>query len=122
MATPVHVPHGRGYTTSLNYFGHGNYQWGMVEWGADRSSRDSGHTPSANGEFVRDLWDTDKPAIEQANRSRDEGIYEEMIFRERLYTVVRQHNPATPLFLTYHLRGMSSMYRDPGLTENYLRF
>jgi len=35
MATPRHTPVGRGYNTSLNYFGHGNYQWGMIEWGAN---------------------------------------------------------------------------------------
>lgn len=104
MATPTHVPHGRGYNTSLNYFGHGNYQWGMVEWGADRASRLSGHTPSADGDFIRDLYDTDHPAAAQANRSRDEGIYEEMIFRERLYSIVMHHEPTVPLFLTYCAR------------------
>ena len=26
--------HGRGYETALSYFGHGNYQWGQIEWGA----------------------------------------------------------------------------------------
>ena len=76
----------------------------MVEWGANRAGRESGHTPSASGEFIRDLWDTDKPAAAQANRSRDEGIYEEMIFRERLYSIVMHHDPADPLFLTYCAR------------------
>ena len=52
----------------------------MVEWGANRAGRESGHTPSASGEFIRDLWDTDKPAAVQANRSRDEGIYDCLLY------------------------------------------
>ena len=32
MATPHHTPHGRGYDTSLNYFGHGNWMWSQREW------------------------------------------------------------------------------------------
>ena len=31
-ATPLHTPYGRNYSTALNYFGHGNYQWGEQEW------------------------------------------------------------------------------------------
>ena len=27
MATPKHTPQGRGYETSLNYFGHGNWMY-----------------------------------------------------------------------------------------------
>jgi arylsulfatase B len=104
MATPTHTPHGRGYNSTLNYFGHGNYQWGMVEWGANKAGRESGHTPSADGANIRDFYDTDRPAWSQANRSRDEGIYEEMIFRERLYSIVMHHEPSLPLFLTYCAR------------------
>jgi arylsulfatase I/J len=50
------------------------------------------------------LWDSDKPAHEQSDRSLNEGIYEEMIFRERLYSIVMHHEPSLPLFLTYCAR------------------
>jgi len=33
MATPTHTPKGRGYNSSLNYFGHGNWGWSELEWG-----------------------------------------------------------------------------------------
>ena len=102
MATPTHTPHGRGYNTTLIYYGHGNYQWGMVEWG--KGPKGGNTTPPADGSYIRDFWDTDKPAIPQANRSRDQGVYEEMIFRERLYSIVMHHDVAKPLFLTYCAR------------------
>ena len=32
METPTHTPKGRGFDTSLNYFGHGNWAWTEIEW------------------------------------------------------------------------------------------
>jgi arylsulfatase B len=87
-ATPHHTPFGRNYSTALNYFGHGNYQWGELEW---------------NGNF-RDLWLNDKPAAALANASRDKMIYEEVIFREQLLGIVDAHPPGLPLFLVYAAR------------------
>ena len=109
MSTPTHTPVGRGYNTSLNYYGHGNYQWGQIEWGANGGGY-AGHTaPPVNNasdpyHYIRDLWDSDKPAHEQSDRSLKEGIYEEMIFRERLADIVMTHDVAKPLFLTYCAR------------------
>ena len=109
MATPTHTPVGRGYNTSLNYYGHGNYQWGQIEWGANGGGN-AGHVrpPQNNASdpyhFIRDLWDSDKPAIEQSDRSLNDGIYEETLFRERLTDIVMKHDVATPLFLTYCAR------------------
>ena len=34
MATVRHTPHGRNFSSALSYFGHGNYQFGEIEWGA----------------------------------------------------------------------------------------
>eukprot|EP01047_Picozoa_sp_COSAG01_P098269 COSAG01_NODE_28478_length_660_cov_0.923351_1_plen_92_part_00 len=80
--------------TALSYFGHGNYQWGQIEWGAGGGGN-AGRVvpppggagpkdPAQHGVWPRDLWDTDAPAIALSNRSRDEGIYEERLFAERL--------------------------------------
>jgi arylsulfatase I/J len=109
MATPTHTPVGRGFNTSLNYFGHGNYQWGQIEWGANGGGNAGHVVPPMNNasdpyHFVRDLWDSDKPAHAQSDRSLNDGIYEEMIFRERLTDIVMNHDTSLPLFLMYCAR------------------
>ena len=71
MATPKHTPHGRGYDTSLGYFEHKNDYWTQ----ASMQTKCTG---------TWDLWDTDKPAIDLANKT----VYEEFIFRDRLHQVV----------------------------------
>eukprot|EP01045_Picozoa_sp_COSAG04_P059745 COSAG04_NODE_29788_length_266_cov_1.437126_1_plen_54_part_01 len=37
---------------------------------------------------MRDFWDSDRPAIALSNRSRDDGVYEEVLFKERLFSIV----------------------------------
>ena len=90
MATPMHTPHGRGYDTSLNYFGHGNWMWSEAEWGG---SEDHGGWPRHG--FV-DFWDTDRPA-----HNLNGTGYEEELFRQRMLSILAAHDPATPLFLNY---------------------
>eukprot|EP00729_Bicosta_minor_P007323 gene7323-11692_t len=88
-ATPKHTPYGRNYSTALTYFGHGNYQWGELEWNGNN----------------RDLWFNNVPAVAIANASRDRGIYESEIFTEKLLEVINNHDPeSTSLFLTYAAR------------------
>ena len=113
-ATPTHTPAGRGYNTSLSYFGHGNYQYGMIEWGQGGGGNAGRVTPPDpnDPEFYKDLWEGSRegghasgwPAAAQANRSRDHGIYEEKIFGERLADIVTNHDVTKPLFLSYHAR------------------
>lgn len=105
-ATPTHIPHGRGYNTSLAYFGHGNYQWGQIEWGQGGGGNSNLTVPPSpyDPQFIKDLWDTDRPANALSNRSRDEGVYEEALFGERLRAIVMGHDAAKPLFLSYHAR------------------
>ena len=57
MATPTHTPRGRGYDSSLNYFGHGNWAWSEGEWGGSTDHQQAMPTPG-----FADLWDTDGPA------------------------------------------------------------
>lgn len=118
MATARHTPHGRGYETALSYFGHGNYQWGQIEWGAggggnvNRTVPPGRHRdpmPGSGGMWPRDLWDTTEPALALSDSSRDEGIYQEVLFGDRLKTLVTPHaagnaDADTPLFLVYAAR------------------
>eukprot|EP00966_Prymnesium_polylepis_P228325 5284555-Prymnesium_polylepis.1 len=90
MATPHHTPQGRGYDTSLTYFGHGNWMWSDTEWGG---SEDHGAWPK---EGLVDFWDTDKPAAHLNGTG-----FEEDIFRERMAEILTRHDPSTPLFLNY---------------------
>jgi arylsulfatase I/J len=90
MATPSHTPHGRGYDTSLTYFGHGNWMWSETEWGG------SGQNESWPEPGLVDFWDTDRPA-----RHLNGTGYEEELFRARILAILAAHDQATPLFLNY---------------------
>eukprot|EP00965_Chrysotila_dentata_P175388 5788812-Pleurochrysis_carterae.AAC.2 len=94
MATPRHTPRGRGYQTSLNYFGHGNWMWSEAEWGGSESGRADVPQPD-----FYDLWDTDRPAY----ALRGTG-FEEKLFRERMLSILHAHDPSVPLFLNYDSR------------------
>lgn len=90
MATPDHTPAGRGYDTSLGYFGHGNWMWSMAEW---QGSAGTGSLPPIA--FV-DFWDTDKPAS-----SLNGTDFEEWIYRRRLEEILDKRDESKPLFLFY---------------------
>jgi arylsulfatase I/J len=72
MASPTHTPHGRGYNTSLNYYGHGNYMWSELEWGTGGGGRKPHGIPT-NGTI--DLWDTDHPAHDLVGTDYEEDIF-----------------------------------------------
>ena len=91
MATPTHTPRGRGYDSSLNYFGHGNWAWSEGEWGGSTDHQQAMPTPG-----FADLWDTDGPA-----RSLRGTGHEEYLFRARMLRILREHDQATPLFMLY---------------------
>jgi len=91
MATPTHTPKGRGYDTSLNYFDHGNWGWTKKQW----EGSEKNHSVPHPGRFY-DLWDTTTPKYE-----RNESTYEEIIFRDRILNIIRNHPSDDPLFLVY---------------------
>ena len=95
MAFPESTPSGRGYDTSLNYFGHGNWMWSQSEWGGSESYKSD--IPDTG---IVDLWDTDKPA----NTLNGTGS-EEDIFRDRITKILTDHYSQykndRPLFLNY---------------------
>ena len=87
MATPDHIPTGRGFDTSFGYFHHSN----------DYYNETAGHCSSTP---IVDLWDTDSPATGVNGTGPDN--YEEGLFKEHVLKVINSHNdPSTPLFLYY---------------------
>ena len=121
MVTPTHTPHGRGYDSSLGYFGHGNWMWSEQVWPLTltltliltliltltlawmRSEQVWGGSYDHRADIptggVVDLWDTDKPA-----RQLNGTGYEEGLFLERMLAILHSHDQATPLFLNYDSR------------------
>eukprot|EP01060_Flectonema_neradi_P000502 TRINITY_DN10315_c0_g2_i2.p1 TRINITY_DN10315_c0_g2~~TRINITY_DN10315_c0_g2_i2.p1 ORF type:complete len:532 (+),score=121.66 TRINITY_DN10315_c0_g2_i2:45-1640(+) len=91
MTTPHHTPKGRGYDSSLNYFGHGNWMWTEAEWLGSENGRTDFPAPT-----IIDFWDTDKPAYHLNGTG-----YEEYIFRDRMLDILHNHNQSVPLFLQY---------------------
>ncbi|EGD79285.1 hypothetical protein PTSG_12912 [Salpingoeca rosetta] len=95
MATPSHTPHGRGYNTSLNYFGHANWMWNQDEW--QGSQNNVSHRPPCKApDCFKDFWDTDRPAHNLSGT-----LYEEQLFVQRITDIIEAHDPSQPLFLTY---------------------
>lgn len=94
MATPTQTPQGRGYNSSLNYFGHGNWVWTQAEWAGSENNRSDVPKPGRI-----DFWDTDQPA----NTLNGTG-FEEDLFFERIRSIIAAHNSSEPLFLAYGAR------------------
>eukprot|EP01062_Namystynia_karyoxenos_P052672 TRINITY_DN422_c0_g2_i3.p1 TRINITY_DN422_c0_g2~~TRINITY_DN422_c0_g2_i3.p1 ORF type:complete len:569 (+),score=189.30 TRINITY_DN422_c0_g2_i3:107-1708(+) len=92
MVTPHHTPQGRGYDTSLNYFGHANWMYSEIEWGFSRHN----WTAYPDRAGLVDFWDTDKPAKDLAGTQ-----YEEFLFRDRVISILRNHDQSKPLYLNY---------------------
>lgn len=119
-ATPRHLPHGRGYDTSLGYInGPANDYWDQRVWGG----RPMGYV---------DLWATDRPAWGQNTSCRlgqchpasvpvayggasghkggigaayslgPDEIYEETLLRDRVLAIIEAWNQGDlPLFINY---------------------
>jgi arylsulfatase I/J len=120
--TPAHTPHGRGYDTSLSYFGHGNWMWDQAEWLGSYYDKPANYSkpgctrttkPGWNANPVGcaiDLWDTEGPA-----NTLNGTDNEEFIFMDRIHDILKSHTktkmalsltatPVTtppPLFLVY---------------------
>ena len=86
MATPDHIPTGRGFDSSLGYFHHANDYYTELE-------------NNCNGTPIVDLWKTDKPAL--SLNGTGPGNYEEGLFKTTVMNIINEHDPSTPLFLYY---------------------
>ena len=104
MATPDHIPTGRGFSTSYGYLTGVN----------DYYTEQNGH---CNTTPIVDLWNIDRPANE------DNGTeYEEALFKEHLLNVVSKHDPSTPLFLYYTPHIAHNPLEVPQNYENMFSF
>eukprot|EP00448_Togula_jolla_P008288 CAMPEP_0170604218 /NCGR_PEP_ID=MMETSP0224-20130122/19307_1 /TAXON_ID=285029 /ORGANISM="Togula jolla, Strain CCCM 725" /LENGTH=593 /DNA_ID=CAMNT_0010929109 /DNA_START=59 /DNA_END=1837 /DNA_ORIENTATION=- len=100
-ATPDHSPAGRGYDTSLHYFGHSNDAWTFNIEDVMCSS-----SP------VADLFEMSsqtpfpgRPATWLQNpdsctdQVQDGCMYEDEIFAEKVQAIIQEHNEASPFFI-----------------------
>ena len=85
MATTRHTPSGRGFDESLIYFEHKNDYWDQTLL----QSSCQKYNP------IVDLWDTDKPS------SLNGSTYEEYFFRDRVMSIIENHDVTQSLFLVY---------------------
>jgi len=94
MATPDHIPKGRGFDTSLIYFNHENDYWtGFAD-----------DNPCGPWNIV-DLWEDDHPATTRINnatcsQSNQVGcVYEDTLFTNQVLDIIQSHDPDVPLFI-----------------------
>ena len=98
MATPDHIPKGRGFNSSLCYFHHDN----------DFFNETVGTCDDVR---IVDLWGTDKPATSMNGTGPDN--YEEGLFKEQLLDIINNHDPSAPLFLYYATHAPHDPYEVP---------
>ena len=85
MATPQHMPTGRGFSSSYGYL-NGVNDYYTEHYGEGK----------CDGKTLPDLWETDHPA------NKDNGTdYEEALFKKHVLDILENHDPSVPLFLYY---------------------
>ena len=103
MATPQHTPEGRGFNTSLAYYGHGNDYYTEIDGRCKRTQ-------------IVDLWSNGKPGHGLNGTGPDN--YEEGLFKERALDIIAKHDPSVPLFLYYAAHSIHTPLQVP---ESYLK-
>jgi arylsulfatase B len=116
VATPDHVPSGRGYDQALTYFDAANDHW------------TSAFLHPCPAGVVTDLWNTTKnggvgapatravnpPALQCSQANQAAGcVYEDDKLLAWVLDVVARHDPATPLFLVLATHGIHEPYEVP---------
>ena len=114
MATPDHIPKGRGFDSSLCYFHHDNDFYNETVGKCNKDVQ------------IVDLWGTDKPAT--GLNGTGPNNYEEGLFKEQLLNIINEHDPTTPLFLYYATHAPHDPYEVPdsywtqySFIDNYYR-
>ena len=109
IATPLHTPHGRGYQSAVNYFGHANGYW------------DERGPGGPNCSVGVDLYDTLGPAWGMNTGPPhgtkvdfyNESAYEEAIFHRRLSAEIEAHDASMPLMVFYAAHLVHEPYQVP---------
>jgi arylsulfatase I/J len=121
MATPDHTPHGRGYQTTLAYFGHENDYW-TFEQSVENSC-------GGKENKLYDLWrmyDSDKapgrPAKEVIDENKRLGcprnnhtgcLWEDKLFESRVLRIINEHEKDAPLFIFWSTHVAHSPFQVP---------
>jgi arylsulfatase I/J len=117
MATPQHIPRGRGFSNSLVYFHHENDYFPRRQGGCTVNTSDPDR-PTEHLPCV-DLWADDAPA--HALNASSGDTYEEYIFKAEALRVIESHAAASntnaelphPLFLFYAAHVAHQPYEVP---------
>lgn len=99
QATNAHIPHGRGFDTSLGYFNWGEDHYDHKRGGQALpvSNPHPAVSPQANSPCPTaiDLWNTTQPA------RGFEGVYGGMIYSAEIQRILTSHDPTGPPFFVY---------------------
>ena len=116
MATPQHIPRGRGFSDSLVYFHHENDYFTRRQGSCTVNTSDP-EQPTQHLPCV-DLWSDDAPA--HALNASSGDTYEEYIFKAEALRVIEAHAMANanaqlprPLFLFYAAHVAHQPYEVP---------
>ena len=126
MATLGHLPHGRGYDTSLHYFHHANDYFTERTHNVSDTCPHDVYPMKGGGCFV-DMWDTTRPAVGQNGTAPPNGTgcegypvtgpeeeYEEFKFKRRVISTIEAHDaPVTALAINHKVCALPTDQREP---------
>ncbi len=119
IATPDHTPRGRGYDSSLLYFGALNNYW-TEAFGQDDGRARNCSTEAHPANFTAtDLWQDGAPArglnnSASCSQASPEGcVYEDDLFVSHLLATLNASDPALPLFIFWAPHSVHQPYQAP---------
>jgi len=119
MATPDHIPSGRGYDSFLGYFNMLNDYW-TEAFGEDDGRARNCSTAAHRANFTAtDLWDGGAPARGLNNSATcsqatpDGCVYEDDLFVSRLLETINASDPSEPLFVFWSPHSVHQPYEAP---------
>jgi len=128
MATPAHTPQGRGYDSWYGYYQHANDYWnkGM---GSVKNPQATGEIDICLNKFTDFSEETDthrggvldSDALDGScwdSMAEDPPCYAEQLFKNRTLEIIRQHDPAEPLF---HMHAFHALHTPLQVPQSYLK-
>lgn len=124
MDSPFQTPAGKGYDTSLIYFGHE-----VDSWTLENHYKDQTCETDKGVQHLKDLWYSDadtgfpgRPAklhknVDDCNFQQQHPngtcVYVDQIFEERAKNIIEAHDPSKPLFLFWATKTAHSSFQPP---------